>query len=178
MYILTTKPRTMFNDSTNEFIDVPGYELHLEHSLISVSKWERATHKSFFREEALSRAETVEYIKCMTLNPPKNPLVYTAITNTDIAKVQRYIDDPMTATTVRDNNNGGHSNEGVTSELIYYWMIANNIPVEFEKWHLNRLLMLIKVCAIKNSPSKKMSMDETIRHNRALNAARRKAKKK
>ena len=110
----------------------------------------------------------------MTITQNVDPEVYTRLTNANIKEINEYIGDPMTATTFRKDNPGHPSRETITSELVYYWMIANNIPPEYQKWHLNRLLTLIRVCTIKNTPTKKRGKSEIMRQNAALNAARRK----
>jgi len=118
-------------------------------------------------------AETMDYIRCMTITQNVDPEVYNFLTAENIKSINDYIDAPMTATTFSQQNTS-RSREIVTSELIYYWMIALNVPMKCEKWHLNRLLTLIRVCNIKNTPPKKMSKKDIMSRNAALNAARRK----
>ena len=109
----------------------------------------------------------------MTINDV-DPEVYSRLTTEVLTQIKEYMDDPMTATTFKNNNDSrSNSSEATTSEIIYYWMIVNNIPVEFEHWHIKRLLTLIRVCSIKNQPAKKMSKSEVARTYRALNAERR-----
>lgn len=145
--------------------------LRLEHSLISISKWESKWCVPFLSSEKTPE-QILDYIKCMTLNPVDDS-VYDRLTRKNIQDINDYIAAPMTATVVNDpTSKRRNSTEFVTSELIYYWMIAYNIPVEFEKWHINRLIMLIRVCSAKNEPAKKMSKSEVAASYRALNAAR------
>lgn len=129
--------------------------------------------KPFLSKEPKTAAETIDYIKCMTITQNINPDVYKGLTSKNIDDINKYIDKPMTATTFSEENKS-RSREIITSELIYYWMFSMNIPMECQKWHLNRLLTLIRVCNIKNQPPKKMSRREIMNRNAALNAARRK----
>lgn len=163
----------LFDERTNEFIYVKAQTLQLEHSLVSISKWEAKWKKPFISKQNKTVEETIDYIRCMTITQNVKPEVYRALTNSMIKEVEDYIGDPMTATTFKDDKKGG--NKVITSEVIYYWMTALNIPFECQKWHLNRLLTLIKVASIENSPKKKMSPSEVMRQNKSLNAARRKA---
>ena len=166
-----------YNEQTNEFIYKKEQKILLEHSLVSLSKWESKWHKPFLssNKNTKSQEETIDYVRCMTLTQNVDPLLYYDLSTDNYNKIQAYIEDPMTATTFNDLQKGHSSSEIITSELIYYWMIAYNVPVEFEKWHLNRLLTLIKVCSIKNTPPKKMSKREIMNRNAALNASRRQA---
>ena len=148
--------------------------LQLEHSLVSLSKWESKWCKPFFSNEEKSYEEVLDYIKCMTITQNVDPEVYNHLTESNITDINNYINAPMTATTFTNVKGHGNNREIITSELVYYWMIALNIPVEFQKWHINRLLTLIRVCEIKNSPQKKMSKNEIMSRNAALNEARRK----
>lgn len=163
-----------YNEKTNEFVYPKVQILQLEHSLVSLSKWESKWCKPFLSKEKTSEKETVDYIKCMTLTQNVPPEVYDYLTDDNIREVTEYINAPKTATTFSDDKNAKPSREIVTAEIIYYWMIALNIPFECQKWHLNKLLTLIKVCTIKNSPPKKMSQKDAMSQQRALNAARRK----
>ncbi len=150
-----------------------AYELQLEHSLVSISKWESKWCKSFLSSEKSSE-EFLDYIKCMTLTPHVPDDVYDRLTTENVNAISEYVNAPMTATTFSENGPKKPSREIITSELIYYWMVALNIPFECQKWHIKRLLTLIRVCEIKNSPPKKQSKREIMSRNAALNAARRK----
>ena len=165
-------------DPVNEcFVSFPKEQtLSLEHSLVSISKWESKWHKAFLGKQEKTAEEIIDYIRCMTVTQNVDPEVYLNLPNSVIEQINSYIDDPATATTFyEDNNKRGASRETITSELIYYWMITFGIPFECQKWHLNRLLTLIRVCSIKNSTQKKMGPTELAKRNTALNAARRKA---
>lgn len=162
----------IFDESTYEFIQIKPQTLKLEHSLLSVSKWESKWHKAFL-EDNKSNEEVRDYITCMTINQV-DPLVYLFLSDDDIDMIQKYITDPMTATTIQDLMPPGR-HKRVTNELIYYWMVALQIPFECEKWHLNRLLTLIRVTNIMNKPEKenRMSMQETYKRQMELNKANR-----
>lgn len=173
MLQITVPAVEMFDDEKQEFITGKEQTLQLEHSLVSLSKWESKWCKSFFSKQEKTYEETLDYIKCMTLTQNVQPEVYTRLTKENVIEIDKYIEAPMTATYFSRERNGQSNRETITSELIYYWMIALNIPFECQKWHLNRLLTLIKVCNIKNKPPKKMSKREIMSRNAALNAARR-----
>lgn len=163
-----------WDELKQEFIYTKEKTLQLEHSLISISKWESRWCKSFFSKQDKTYEETIDYIKCMTLTPNVNSDVYTCITNDNIKQINDYISAPMTATYFSNNGENKSNRETITSELIYYWMIALNIPFECQKWHINRLLTLVQICNIKNKPPKKMNKREIMNRNAALNASRRK----
>lgn len=163
-----------WDEQKQEFVYTKEQTLQLEHSLVSLSKWESKWCKAFLTKNEKSFEETKDYIKCMTLTQNVDSDVYDHLTNGNINEVNKYIEAPMTATYFSDDKQGRLSREQVTAELIYYWMIALNIPFECQKWHLNRLLTLIKVCNIKNQPPKKRSKKDIMSRNAALNAARRK----
>lgn len=169
--------REYWDAKKEEFVTVKAtkaHDLNLEHSLISISKWESKWHVPFISKEVHTEEQTLHYIKCMTINANNVPdEVYDYLTTDDIKAISEYINDPMTATTVRELPGQGKSREVITSELIYYWMTALQIPFECEKWHLNRLLQLVAVCNAKNTPAKKMSKNEIMKRNKDLNAARR-----
>lgn len=173
MLQITIPPGEMFDESKAEFIKTKGQVLALEHSLVSLSKWESKWHKPFLSKEPKTRQETLDYIKCMTLTQNVDPIVYNFLSIDNINQINDYIDDPMTATTINDKSPNKPNRSIITAEIIYYWMIAFNIPQEYQKWHLNRLLTLIRVCDIKNQPEKKMSKREIMNQHRSLNAARR-----
>ena len=161
-----------YDEVNNEFITTDPQTITLEHSLISISKWEMKWNKPFLSSEK-SNEEILDYIKCMNINSNVSDDVYTRLTNANLQEINEYINAPMTATTFNEKNKG-NNREVVTSELIYYWMISFNIPMECQKWHINRLLTLVRVCSIKNNPPEKMSKQELARRNKQLNAERRK----
>lgn len=161
-------------------VDVPETKLQLEHSLLSLKKWEQKWNKPFLAQKEITSVELSDYIRCMTLTHGVNPIVYQYIPMNVMNEIVEYIKKPMTATWFRDDALVGaqkNTREVVTAEIIYYWMISLNIPVEFQKWHLNQLLTLIKVVNIKNSkPVKKNKMDAA-RERAELNRRRREAYK-
>ncbi len=163
-----------WDEEKEEFIEPEIRTLQLEHSLVSLSRWESKWHTSFLAKKELTVEETIDYIKCMTLTKGVCPDIYSYITNRHINIVQDYISDSMTATTFGKSSTGTRNRDIITSEIIYYWMIRFGIPFECQKWHLNRLLTLIRVCNVKSQPVKKKSLGEIMRNNAALNAERRK----
>lgn len=162
-----------WDEALGEFVIPPGYPVDLEHSLVSVSKWESKWCKAFFSKTEKTSEEILDYIQMMAVTPNVQPEVWNNLTQKNVDDIRTYIDAPMTATTFGKETRSANSREVITSELIYYWMIALNIPVEFQHWHINRLLTLIRVCNVKNAPPKKQSKGDIMRRNAALNAERR-----
>lgn len=173
MLEITIPATEMWDERNEEFITTKEQTLRLEHSLVSLSKWESKWCKPFLSKTNKTDEEIIDYVKCMTLTQNVHDEVYRCLTDDNIRKIYEYIDAPMTATWFHEEKTKGISREQTTSELIYYWMIALNIPFECQKWHLNRLLTLIRVCNIKNQSPKKMSKRDIMSRNAALNAARR-----
>ena len=175
MLQITIPKFELWDESRQEFISVREHVLQLEHSLVSLSKWESKWCKSFMMSKDKTDEQAMDYIRCMTINKNVDPNVYLGLTADHIKQINQYIEAPMTATWFSEKEKKGKlNNETITAELIYYWMIALQIPIDFEKWHLNRLITLIRVCDIKNQPPKKKSMRELANRNTALNAARKK----
>ena len=172
MLKITIPAKELFDESTQTFIETEEQTLELEHSLVTISKWESKWCKSFISTKEKTYSETIDYIKCMTINENVDKDVYTRLTKTNLDEIHDFIQAPMTATTFREDKRPG-SKEVITSELIYYWMISLNIPMECQYWHLNRLLTLIRVCNIKNAPPKKRGKRDIANEYAALNAARR-----
>lgn len=163
----------LFNQYTQEISYIPAQELRLEHSLISLAAWESAHKKPFIdSKHGLTVGEFRDYIRCMTINKGVDQRVYDYLGEDVIQRVLNYIDDPMTAATFK-NEKETHSREFVTAETIYYAMIAHNIPQEYQKWHLNRLMALIKTCNVKSQPEKKMTPKEAAAYHREVNARNR-----
>lgn len=162
----------LYDEKKEEFINTKPQALQLEHSLVSLSKWESKWNKPFLTKDNKTYEETIDYIRCMTITQNISHDTYRLLTSENIQQVNDYIELPMTATTF-SNQKKPPSKDVVTAEIIYYWMISLNIPFECQKWHLNRLLTLINVCNIKNQPSKKMSKRDILNRNKTLNKARR-----
>lgn len=173
MLSLTIELPEKWDRAKKEFVYPKPVTISLEHSLVSLSKWESKWHKPFLSAEKKTSEETLDYIKCMTITQNVNPVVYMYLTSEHFSKIADYIDDPMTATWFSNRKPSFGSSEQVTSELIYYWMVAFDIPPEYQKWHLNRLLTLIRICEEKNKKQEKMSPKAAAQQQRSLNAARR-----
>lgn len=176
MLKLTVPGYEYFNPQTNAFGHTKTTVLQLEHSLVSLSKWEEKWQKPFLGKDAKTMEECIDYVRCMTITQNVDPMVYGGLTNDNFEAVNKYIESPMTATWFSEKQNNKFNRDVITAEVIYYWMIALNIPFECQKWHLNKLLTLVRVCNIKNAPPKKRGkgVNRTALDQRAaLNRARR-----
>lgn len=166
--------REFFDEEKLVFVKLDEYDLQLEHSLVSLAKWESKWCKPFLTKTEKTPEETYDYIRCMTVNQNMiHCVAYNLLPANVVSDILDYINLPMTATTFPNNKDKPTNKEIITAEIIYYWMITFNIPVEFQKWHLNRLLTLINVCSIKNQPPKKGNKKELLARQKALNAERR-----
>ena len=175
MLQLTVILEEVYDESTQTF-DYKEKHIVLEHSLVSLSKWESKHEKSFLRtiEKGISEEEFLDYIRCMTITQNVGEEVYDRLSDKNISDILAYINAPMTATTVNSKPSPGTQKEVLTAEVIYYYMFSLNIPLECQKWHLNRLITLIEVFGAKGD-TKKMGKQEIYRQNAELNKARRKA---
>jgi hypothetical protein len=174
MLELTFKTEEGFDASNKTF--VPGREvtLKLQHSLVSLAKWESKWCKPFLgKDKNRKLEETMDYIRCMTITQNVDPSVYHNLPDDILKKVNNYIEAPMTGATIQSNRRTSPNREIITADIVYYWMVSLNIPMECQKWHLNRLLMLIRICNIKASKDNTMSKRDTMKSNQAQNAARR-----
>ena len=167
-----------FDDKNNRFISVPECTICVEHSLVSISKWESKWHKPFLSDSEKTDAELRDYIRCMTITQNVKDEVYETLSVEELKAINDYIGDSMTATTITDRRpESQRSHKIITSEQIYSWMVNYRIPFECQRWHLNRLLTLIRILNIENDTGKGkyMSRRAATSSNAALNAARRKA---
>ena len=170
MLHITVPATELFDESTQEFITTKEHKLTLEHSLVSLSKWEAMYCKPLLSKDEKTFEESIDYIKCMCTTQNIDDGIFKLLTTDNISEINAYIEAPMTATWYkRESSSQGRI---VTSELIYYWMITLNIPFECQKWHLNRLLTLINVCNLENQPKKQMNKKELYSRNAEINAAR------
>ena len=176
MLSITVPGAERWDEATGEFITTKECRLQLEHSLVSISKWEAKWEKPFLSKDQKTSEEMLDYIQCMTLTQCVDPNVYSNLSYENIETIYKYIDAPMTATWFSKEENRKKSRKVVTSELIYYWMIKFGIPYECQKWHLNRLITLIRVCEAEERPPKNSgkSGKRSLSSRAALNAARKK----
>lgn len=161
-----------FNEATSTFEMVDEFELEFEHSLISVSKWESKFQVPFLGPKEKTSEEILGYVEAMIITPIYPPDIFDRFSQENLDQINAYIESKESATTFGSMPEHKGRGETITSELIYYWMVAFNIPFECERWHLNRLFALVRICNIKNAPAKKMSRNEIASRNRDLNAKR------
>ena len=173
MLEITTVSRSLFDESTNRFIEFEGGEtVVLEHSLRSISKWESKWCVPFIKNSEKTGEQALDYIRCMVVSGEfPEPLEYS-LTNEQLNKITEYIGAKMSATVIT-HQEPSRNQEIITAELVYYWMTVLNIPFECERWHFNRLMMLIQVANAKNNP-KKMSKKDALARQREINEQRRK----
>lgn len=168
----------LWDEDAQEFIEIPAMEeqeLELEHSLVSLARWESKWKVAFLsKNNNITEEQSIDYIRCMTLTPNVPDDVYYNIPEDVFNEIIEYINESKTATVLPKRPNGGSNRETVTSELIYYWMIALNVPPEYQYWHLSRLMALLEIVSIKNTPPKKMGKRSLARQYADMNAARRK----
>ena len=175
MLTITIPGIELYDETICEFVSSQEQTIQLEHSLVSLSKWESKWCKPYLSKEQKTNEQAMDYVKFMTITQNVNPKIYDQLSDENVTQIRQYIDAPMTATTFT-NNDRTINRDIITAEIIYYWMVTFNIPFDpCQKWHLTRLLTLINVCNIKNQPPKKMSKRETMSRNTAMNAARRQA---
>jgi hypothetical protein len=162
-----------FDETTQEFTAQGGSILELEHSLVSMSKWESIHEKAFLGKDPKTPEEILSYVKCMTLTQDVPPELFNKLSLDNVDAIRDYIDAKMSATWFSDQPGAPKTREVITSELIYYWMTVFNIPFTCESWHLNRLFTLIRICNVKQAKPTKMSRGEIAQRNREINAQRR-----
>jgi hypothetical protein len=173
MLKITIPAGELYDEVNNEFINCKEQTLQLEHSLVSLSKWESKWHKPFLSKETKTNEESADYVRCMTLTQNVDQNIYKFVTDNIIEQVTKYIEEPMTATTFKKNNKS-INHDVITAEVIYYWMVIFNIPFECQKWHLNRLITLIDVCNEKSKqPKNKKMTNQDLMNRAALNEMRR-----
>ena len=171
MLQITIPEGEIYNERNNRFYQIKSQDIRLEHSLVSISKWESKWGKPFLHTKNKTDEELKDYVKCMTITQNVKDIVYENLSSENYKEIANYIELPMTATWF-SKSDGPPSRRIITSEILYYWMFSNNIPMECQKWHLNRLITLIKVCVEESNPSKKMGKSALLQRNKSLNAAR------
>lgn len=173
MLTITVPEAEFWDEEKEEFVYKKEQVLQLEHSLVSISKWESKWEKAFLGKQRKTEQEIADYVRCMTLTQNVDPEVYSRLSSENYREIQKYIHAPMSATYLPEEESSSGQQDVVTAELIYFWMIEYNIPVEFQKWHFNRLWALIRVCSMKKSDPKKKSINQIVQRNRAINATNR-----
>lgn len=172
MLTITIPEKELFDESQSRFVKMEGGTFQIEHSLAAIAKWEAKWGVPFLAKTQKTVEESLDYIRCMTVTPDVDPALYNQIDGKIMKEINDYIESKQTATTIRRMGPQKPNREIVTSEVIYYWMVAANIPPEYDKWHLNRLLTLIEVYSVKSGPQKKMGRKEALAQQRALNESR------
>lgn len=170
--IIHIKTGEMFNEETKEFIPIDGGTITLEHSLVAIRDWEAIHHTNFIGNKNITSEQLIDYIKCMCVQNPEDAEKINYITSSQMDEIAAYMEDTMTAQKFRTK--GKQNRDIITAEKIYGWMIMNQMPIaEFEHWHINRLLTLLRVCANNNTPAKQMSQKEIMAENARINAMNR-----
>lgn len=174
MLTIVVPDKEYWDEAQEIFLQIKGMTIELEHSLVSLSKWEQHYEKAFLGDAEKTTEETLYYIECMTLTPNVPAHIYKSLTVDNLDAINTYIARPMTATTFHEPPGGPSRRRGelITAEIIYYWLIAQEIPFEVQDWHLNRLLTQVRVVSLKNAPKNKMSRKDQAAQQRLLNSQR------
>lgn len=176
MLTVKIEGKEWWDDEAEEFKRIKPKTIQLEHSLISLSKWESKWKKPYLDEDTQKTSEeNLDYIRCMIITPNVDPDIVYSLAPSQIMEITKYVNDKMTASWFRETPGSAtrRTGEKVTSDLIYYWMLVHNIPFECQKWHLNRLLTLIRICNVKAEKPKPMSKSQLAASRASLNAKRR-----
>lgn len=173
MLMIVLSGQELFDETTQEFSNTDDFVLELEHSLISLSKWESKFQKPFLSKDNKSKEEILGYIESMILTKLYPVDLWNRFTQSNLDEINAYIESSQSATTFGNMPDRKGRGEVITSELIYYWLVVFNIPFECERWHINRLFALIRICNLKQGKQKKMSRNEVAQRNRELNMQRR-----
>lgn len=171
MLSITVTTLEKFDEANSLFVEPETYDLELEHSLVSLSKWESVVEKPFLGGTEKTAEETFLYIELMNRTPKIPRGVFRELSSQNYDDINQYVNAKMTATWFAKEESK-KKQEVITAEIIYYWMISMNIPFEAQHWHLNQLLTLIRVCNQKNAPPKKLGRRGLAQRNRELNAQR------
>lgn len=156
MLTLVITPRRLWDERSNKFVKLDKETtIVLEHSLVSISKWEARWHKAFLADRKKTSEEMIDYIRCMTITKNVNPLVYNTLTDEQFQQIADYIEDPMSAAVVHGGKKKTNKREVLTSDMIYYYMVAAQIDWQAQTWHLNRLLKLIEIYGIKQEENER-----------------------
>lgn len=172
MLTITVPGLEVYDEETETFSTIGDIQLQFEHSLLSLSKWESEYQKPFLGKEEKTAEELLGYVKAMIVTPNFPPDIFSKLTQKNLDEINDYINSKQSATTFGQMPETKGRGETITSELIYYWMVAFNIPFEVETWHLNRLFSLIRICNVKQSKPKKIPKNQIAARNRELNAQR------
>lgn len=172
MLVLQLLAADYYDENKGRFITRKPRKVMLEHSLVSLSRWESKWKESFLSNKKKTREQSLDYIRFMSTSGVLDDETLSMFGPKEMATINEYIEDKMTATTIKRRGPAPHSRDIITAEVIYWWMIQYGIPMECEKWHLNRLLTLIEVCSVKSGPQQKMSRQEEMAQRRMLNASR------
>jgi hypothetical protein len=172
MLTIVVELQEAYNNDTEEFVSSKVYPLNLEHSLVSLAKWESKWEKPFLSDTSKTPEETLWYVKAMTLTPDVPDEIYDMLSNENLEAVNAHINAKMTATWFVKKPTRASSREVITAELVYFWMTTLSIPFECQHWHLNRLLTLVQVCNEKNKKPTTVSGKEAAQRRSALNAER------
>lgn len=160
-------------DQDNNFVLIEGFELELEHSLASLSKWESKFEKPFLSSKEKTTEEVLAYIECMCRTPNVPPEVWGKLSQDNYNAINAYIDSKQTATWFSDDKPQTQSGEIITAEIVYFWMTSMRIPWEAQHWHLNKLFTLVRVFDLKSAKPKPMGRAEQLQRQRELNQKRR-----
>jgi hypothetical protein len=166
---------TLWDEETETFVEHIVSSIDFEHSLASMSKWESKWEQAFLGRTEKTAEQVYDYLSMMCLTPGVTREQILGLSQENFTQINEYIESQQTATKFAEQPNRRGSGEQITSDLVYYWMVAFRIPWEAQYWHLNKLLALVRICNAKQSgKTQKVPRHDTAQRNRDLNAERRK----